>query len=300
MKETLTADVFPGQGKSHQGMGEEIYKRHPVVRDVFEIASDRVGKNIARLCFEGPEIELKHGDFAQVAVVTVSFAGLRANEAEGEQDANVVAGHSLGQLTAGAAAGAVDFPDAVTLAFERGRLMKQQAQKEPGFMTAILGLTLDRVERICREAGVEISNINTENQIVIGGRKALMGIASSLANRYRKSRVRVFPVDVGDIASHTSLMRPLESPFTEAVNGVTIKDPRKPLISGLTGKVITSASDFRDDLVAQLYSTINWMKVVQTMVKNGVSEAREIGPGKVLSGLTRENTGDIKTRSQNL
>jgi len=307
MKEKLTADVFPGQGKSYVGMGEQIYRRHQAVRDVFELASDQAGKNMARLCFSGPESELKSSDFSQIAVVTVSLAGLKANECDGEEEADVVAGHSLGELTAAAAAGAIDSSDILKLAFYRGKLMREQGQKVPGSMAAFVGLTLDQVERIrgkveeeCGES-VEIGNINTKDQIVISGKKALVSVASAIAGKFAEAKARVFQLDVGDgVASHSSLMRPIGPKFAAALNTITVMDPKKPLISCLTGRKVVDAEELKENLVLELYSTINWLAVVQTMVEYGVSDTREIGSGKVLSGLINRINQAINTRSLNL
>jgi len=296
-----TAYVFPGQGSQSVGMGLDLYQGYAAARAVFEQADKALGFPISKLCFEGPEEELLQTVNSQPAIVTVSFACLEAaRSANGAlPPASFVAGHSLGEYTALAAAGVLDFATAVYLSRERGRLMHQAGQITPGGMAAIIGLDEAPLSDVCQQTGALIANINCPGQIVISGAKDSLAQAMEMVKE--KGAHRAIPLQVSG-AFHTPLMQPAVDGMAEVISSLKFNNPVVPIIGNTTARPLTTAEEIKEELLAQLCHCVQWQRSVEYMIGEGVSTFTEIGPGRVLAGLIKRidrgvniiNIGDVE------
>lgn len=293
-----TAFIFPGQGSQYVGMGRDLYETHPEARALFDEADRILGFSLSELCFEGPEGELGDTVNTQPALLTVSVALLRMLDLE-QLNPATVAGHSMGEYTALVAAEALDFADGLKLVQERGRVMKEAGELNPGAMAAIIGLDAGMLEGICQEArhqfpasSIQIANYNSPGQIVISGHKEALGQAMELAGE--RGAKRVIPLAVS-IASHSPLMQPAADSFTSIVAQVDFHRPRVPVVANVTAAPITTVAEIRQELVEQLTSTVRWVESVQYMIAQGVTTFVEIGPKNVLTGLIRRIDKSVRT-----
>jgi len=290
-----TAYVFPGQGAQRVGMGSDLYQEYPLARDAFDEADDTLGFPISRLCFEGPEEELKRTDNVQPAILVTSIACLRAAQLAINEDLpspTFVAGHSLGEYTALVAANVLSLRDAVSLVRERGRLMYEAGQKNPGGMLAIIGLNIELIEDICLHSNCTISNINCPGQIVISGAIDILDAASKLAKM--KGARRLIPLNVTG-AFHSILMEPIIEEFGRVISDFTFYPPAIPVISNVTAQPLTDVDSIREELLKQLRHCIRWQPSVEYMIGTGVNSFYEIGPGRVLSGLIKRINTEVNT-----
>jgi [acyl-carrier-protein] S-malonyltransferase len=296
------AFVFPGQGSQYVGMGKALYEASQAARRIFQQADETLGFSLSRLCFEGPEDELQDTINAQPAILTVSVACLAALrerwEAMGRAVAPVaMAGHSLGEFTALVAAGALDFSDALRLVRERGRLMKESGESQPGGMAAIVGLDQEVLERICAEARrvgiIVLANANSPDQRVISGERVALARAVELARECGGKAV-VLPIT---IASHSPLMQRAAVLFAEALATIQMRDPEVPVVANITGQILTTAEDIRRELHDHLLRPVEWTHSVGEMIESGVDTFLEIGPGQVLSRLIRRISRDVRALS---
>jgi [acyl-carrier-protein] S-malonyltransferase len=281
-----TAYVFPGQGSQSVGMGLDLYRNYEAAQAVFEQADRALGFPISKLCFEGPEEELVQTVNAQPAIVTVSFACLEAARSlnRGLPQASFVAGHSLGEYAALAAAGVLDFPTAVYLARERGRLMHEAGELTPGGMAAIIGLDQEPLAEVCQQTGARIANINCPGQIVISGAKDKLAKAMEMVKE--RGAYRVIPLQVSG-AFHTELMQPAVDGMAQVMANLKFNDPTIPIIGNTSAKPLTTAGAVKEELLAQLCKCVQWQRSIEYMIKDGVSAFFEIGPGRVLAGLIK-------------
>jgi len=289
------AYVFPGQGAQWVGMGRDLYRNFDSAKAVFEQADEALGFPLSRLCFEGPEDELRQTINAQPAIVTVSFACLEATRSVSAGNSlpppRFVAGHSLGEYTALAAAGVLDFATTVYLARERGRLMHEAGQITPGGMTAMIGLDAPLLAEVCEQTGARIANINCPGQIVISGAEENLNQAMDLAKA--KGAYRAIPLQVSG-AFHTPLMQPAVDGMTEIIATLSFSDPVVPIIGNTTAQPLTTAEAIKQELLEQLCNCIQWQRSVEYMVGDGVSTFIELGPGKVLAGLIKRIDKGVK------
>jgi len=286
------AFVFPGQGAQAPGMGQDVYEEYDAAKAVFKAADERLGFAISELCFEGPEDKLKETAIAQPAIVTTSLAYLAAvRDMEILPQPEFVAGHSLGEYTALAAAGVLEVADAVQLAALRGRLMHLASLQAPGSMAAVLGIDEAGVKQVVGDVGVYIANYNSPGQVVISGDKDKMSIA---AEALAAKGAKVVPLAVSG-AFHTPLMAAAAEGLSKVVERLTFKDAVIPIIANTTGEPISAAADIKAELLKQLTTSVYWQKSVEYMVAAGINTFIEIGPGKVLSGLIRRINRDVKT-----
>jgi len=288
------AYVFPGQGAQAVGMGKDLYDSFDSIKTLFRQADEAINFPITKMCFEGPEEELRKTINAQPALVLVSIACLRAaQETVGNKlpAPAFAAGHSLGEYTALAAAGVIDFSTAVYLSRERGRLMFEAGMKQSGAMSAVLGLDEAVLARICKETNTVIANINCPGQLVISGASENIAKASEMAKA--KGAARVTPLQVSG-AFHSPLMQPAVPGMSAALDKVNFKNPAIPIIANVTAQPLTKAGQFRDELINQLTSSVQWQKSVEYMLGQGVKSFIEIGPGKVLAGLIRRISRDAE------
>lgn len=300
---TKVAYVFPGQGSQFAGMGKDLYERFSAAKAVFDQADEVLKFPLSKLCFEGPEEELRLTINAQPALVTMSIACLRAVQAEAGtklQPAAFVAGHSLGEYTALIASGAADFAAGVYLARERGRLMHEAGLKAPGGMAAILGVGEQSLKEICEVTRTYIANINCPGQYVISGTKEDIDKAIEVSKA--KGAIRAIPLQVSG-AFHSPLMQPAKEGLAKVIAGIEFSDPDIPIIANTTAEPLTKAAQFAPELTSQMLKGVQWQKSVEYMIGQGVDTLIELGPGKVLAGLIKRikrdantvNIGDVQT-----
>jgi len=289
------AYVFPGQGSQSTGMGLDLYNSYPSAKEVFDRADASLGFSLSRLCFEGPEEELKKTHNVQPAILVVSVACLKALEEAAIANfpsPTFVAGHSLGEYTALVAAGVLSLADAVLLVRERGRLMYEAGLKNPGSMLAVIGLDEETVKNISFHSGTEISNLNCPGQIVISGAIEALAKANELA-KTRGARALI-PLKVSG-AFHSALMEPIITEFSKIVSSFEFHPPAVPIIANVTARPLIDVGPIKEELVKQLRNCIQWQGSVEYMMHNGVTNFYEVGPGKVLTGLIRRINSELQT-----
>ncbi|HSC77248.1 MAG TPA: ACP S-malonyltransferase [Candidatus Acidoferrales bacterium] len=282
------AFLFPGQGSQAAGMGKALADAFPVARAVFEEADRALGFALSRLCFEGPEEELKLTANTQPAVLTCSVAAWRALEERGVRP-DYVAGHSLGEYSALVAAGSLSLADAVVTVRKRGEAMQSAVPAGQGAMAAVLGLAREKLEEVCRAAAqgevVAPANLNSPDQIVVSGHAAAVERAMEAAKAAGAKRAIRLPVSA---PFHCALLAPAVAPLEQAFAGVTFHNLRVPLVTNVDADVITTAEQARDALLRQVPAPVRWEESIRKLTALGCDRFVEVGPGKVLTGLLRQ------------
>jgi [acyl-carrier-protein] S-malonyltransferase len=285
-----TAFVFPGQGSQVIGMGRDLYDHESLARATFDEADSLLDLPLSRLCFEGPEAELNDTINTQPALFVTSVAALRVLEARGVCRPAFVAGHSLGEISALVAAGALAFADGVRLVRERGRLMKLAGERNPGGMAAILGLERQALDEVCAEAmeltkrPVQVANDNCPGQLVISGDRNALEAALELAKA--RGAKRALPLAVS-IAAHSALMAVVADDFAQTVEATPFSDPQTPIVGNVGAQPLTDVDAIRADLSAQLTAPVAWTASVRAMLAQGVTTFVEVGSKDVLTGLLK-------------
>jgi len=289
-----TLFMFPGQGSQQVGMARELVDAYPAAKEAMEEADEALGYSLSKLCFDGPEELLTDTSNAQPAILAASIAALRALSStmgateisDSTETPCFVAGHSLGEYSALIAAGSISYPDGLRLVRQRGLLMKDAGEKEPGKMAAVLGLDDEVVTEICNKVNgvVQVANYNCPGQVVISGENRAVETAMEKLTA-AKAR-KVVPLAVS-IAAHSSLMQPAAGELQAAIEATEINAPQIPLIGNTTGTALTTADEIKAELIAQLTGNVQWTKTVQFALDAGITHFIEIGPGNSLASLVK-------------
>ena len=285
---STTAFVFPGQGSQYVGMGKKLCTQFAIAQQVFTEAEDALGFSLRRLCFDGPEAELKVTENTQPAILTVAVAALRVLETETALRAAVVAGHSLGEYSALVAVGALQFADAERVVRERGLLMQQAVPAGEGAMAVLMGLEMDQVQSLCSDAGqgeiVSPANYNGGGQVVIAGTKNAVARAMALAKERGAKRVLELPVSA---PFHCQLMKPAADGLQKVLTPVTIHPFRIGVVTNVEAEVNLNADRVKSLLSEQAVQPVRWEESVKKLAELGCRRVVEVGPGKVLKGLIK-------------
>jgi len=292
--------VFPGQGSQAVGMGKELALAFAAAREVFGETDEALKQNLSRLMFEGPESDLTLTENAQPALMAVSLAVARVLEREGGLDwkrhVAFVAGHSLGEYSALAAAHALELADAARLLKRRGLAMQRAVPVGVGAMAALLGLEIEAARAIAEEAAAgevcDAANDNGPGQVVVSGNKAAVERAVALAAERGARRSIMLPVSA---PFHCALMKPAADEMAEALAEVRLKEPLVPLIANVSAAPVRDPEDIKQLLVAQVTGLVRWRESVLAMKQEGVDALVELGAGRVLSGLAKRIDRDLAT-----
>lgn len=294
------AFVFPGQGSQEVGMGQALFDQIAEARSLFTRADESLGFSLSRLCFEGPVDSLNDTSNTQVAIYVTSVAALAALKAAGfTARPDFVAGHSLGEYSAYAAAGVFTFEDGLQLVKERGRLMKKAGELNPGGMAAFLKLDDATAAEICRQVTAEgkhgilqVANYNSPGQVVVSGNMAAVERGLELAIEAKARRAVKLPVS---IAAHSELMRVVADEFRQAIDATSLNLPETPIVANITAAPLESVVAIREEMEGQLTHSVYWTATINWMVEQGVETIVEIGPKSVLTGLIKRISKQVQT-----
>jgi [acyl-carrier-protein] S-malonyltransferase len=288
MESPAIALIFPGQGSQLVGMGKDLAEKYPAARRTFEEADEALGYKLSRLCFEGPEEQLRLTEITQPAILTVSIAALRVLETRMAKP-GFVAGHSLGEYSAHVASGTFGFADAVRTVRNRGKYMQEAVPVGVGAMAAIVGMDLGQVSRVCQEAArgevCSPANINSPEQIVVSGNTAAVERAAKLADARGAKRAKLLPVSA---PFHCSLMKPAQDRLAVDLKKLEMHKPVYPIACNVDADLVSDEQRALDTLVRQVTGSVKWDQCVRLLISQGANTFLEVGPGKVLCGLMRQ------------
>jgi [acyl-carrier-protein] S-malonyltransferase len=292
------AFLFPGQGSQYVGMGKDLKQNFKVAADVFAEADEALHEDLSKLCFEGPEDDLKLTRNTQPAILTVSIAALRVLQQETGLVPAMTAGHSLGEYSALVASGALQFTDAVATVRKRGTFMQEAVPVGVGGMAAVLGMETEVLEQICKDSAegqaVSPANYNCPGQIVISGHMEAVKRAAARAEAAGAKKVVMLPVSA---PFHSALMKPAAEKLARALEPVTVQDLKIPALSNVEADFYPSKNEVKRLLTEQVDHPVRWIEEMEKMVREGVDKCVEIGPGKVLNGLVRKISRETAMQS---
>ena len=289
------AFVFPGQGAQKVGMGKDFYDNYDVAKKMFKEADEALGYSIMKMCFEGPEEDLKLTANTQPAILTISCIANEILKENGVQP-EITGGHSLGEYSALVAAGVLKFQDAVALVHKRGAYMQEAVPVGEGGMAAIIGVDREKIVEICQsvsaESPVQAVNFNCPGQIVIAGATRGVELAVEELKAAGAKKAVILPVSA---PFHSTLMKPAAEKLAVELDKVTLSDARIPVVANVNAQVLTKAEDIKASLVAQAASPVLWEDCVAKMKEFGADVLLEAGPGKTLCGFNRRIDKSIKS-----
>jgi len=294
---TRIAFLFPGQGSQAVGMGRELAERFPAAAETFAEADAALGFPLSKLCFEGPEEELRLTENTQPAIMAVSVAAARVLAAHGVEP-TLAAGHSLGEWSAHVIAGTLSFADALRAVKARGAAMQKAVPAGEGAMAAVLALDAAQVVEACEEAAretglvVQAANLNSPNQTVISGAAAAVEKAAALCKARGARRTVMLPVSA---PFHCALMQPAQEEVARVLAGLSLHDPRIPIAANVTGSLVTTADAARDALIRQVTGAVRWVDCMAALKVAGANLFIEAGPGRVLCGLLKQIDPELKS-----
>ncbi|MFH0702606.1 MAG: ACP S-malonyltransferase [bacterium] len=295
------AFIFPGQGSQHVGMGLDFYNSSDTAKNIFNKFNVLLKKDISKLCFEGPEENLKQTVNTQPAILAVSIVGYSLLKEKMGINPDFIAGHSLGEYAALYAAGVIKLEDVILLVQKRAELM---SKAQSGSMSAILGLNIEKIAELVQKASdfgiISVANYNTPDQIVITGEEKAIEYANNTA--LELGAKRVVPLAVSG-AFHSALMKSASEEYAKYIENININNADIPVITNVDAKPTSIRSEFINKIIAQMHSSVYWDQSINYMLNHGVETFIEIGPGKILSGMIRKisrsvkicNISDIKT-----
>ena len=299
------AFLFPGQGSQAVGMGKDLAETSAAAKSIFQEADHALNFSLSKLCFEGPEDELKLTTNTQPAILTTSIAALRVFQEQHAIEAAYVAGHSLGEYSALVCAGALSFADAAQTVRKRGQFMQEAVPVGVGAMAAIMNLEQATIEELCQRVSKEsnlvaLANLNSPDQYVISGHVDAVNQVVELAKSAGAKRAMPLPVSA---PFHCALMKPAAERLQDALNAVPFSDLSIPLMNNAEADILMSGAAARASLVRQMYKSVQWELSMRKLIEQGVTTFIEFGPGKVLTGLLKRidktavglNVSDLKT-----
>jgi len=297
LNSSVTAFVFPGQGSQTIGMGKTLAEEYTIAREIFSEADAILGFSLSEMMWNGPDTELNDTLNTQSALFLHSFASYQTfTRLFPHFVPATVAGHSLGELSALAAAGAFSFADGLCLVRKRGELMKRAGELAPGGMAAILGVDIPTLEKVCAEASTtdeiaQVANDNCPGQVVISGAKA--AVERAMAGAKAAGAKRALPLAVS-IAAHSPLMASIQDEWNQAVDSTAMTDPKIPVIGNVHASILKTAEEARADIKAQMQSRVKWTDSIKTMTGMGIHTFVETGTGAVLGGLIKRISSDAQ------
>ncbi len=295
--------IFPGQGSQSVGMGQDLYKTFALVKKIFKEADEKLNYSISKIILEGPESDLKLTKNTQPAILTVSYSIFKLITEEFNiqiKDIKYFAGHSLGEYSALVSSNSLSFSDAVYLLHERGKSMQEAVPEGKGSMLAVMGSKIEDLEKYIEDIGkdkgvCEIANDNSNAQVILSGDKMAIDEISKILKSNKKKSI-FLPVSA---PFHCSLMNPAAKIMEDKINQTNFKNPSVDLVSNVTAESVRDSEKIKSLLVRQIFSKVRWRESVLFMIKNGVNEFIEIGPGKVLSGLVKRISDKVLSKSIN-